>query len=196
MSGLKPESKIWDNFRQGDKLALSQIYNHHADLLFGYGMKFSTDRDLIKDTIQDLFIDLIHTRANLGPTNNIRFYLMRSFRRKLVQNLKQKNAVENGGMLSFEPVIVFSCEEELIGRESRSERDKLLYRSLNELNPRQREILYYRFSCNLEYPEICEIMSLKYDSARKLVFRALESLKCILSETNILQLLFITFLRR
>lgn len=193
---MKPEGKIWDNFRQGDKFALSQIYSHHSDLLFGYGMKFSSDRDLVKDTIQDLFIDLIHTRANLGPTDNIRFYLMRSFRRKLVQNLKQKSSEEQIGSFTLEPVVVFSCEEDLIGRESKSQRDQLLYRCLNELNPRQREILYYRFSCNLEYSEICEIMSLKYDSARKLVFRALESLKSILNETNILQLFFITFGRR
>jgi RNA polymerase sigma factor (sigma-70 family) len=151
VKNLESDLKIWDDFRKGEKYALSHIYYQHVELLYRYGKKFSKDSDLVKDTIQDLFFDLIRTRENLGATDNIRFYLMRSFRRKLVQNLKKDQPPQNSLNSEPEPAIVYSIEEEFIGRESLSKRDRLIHNCLQELNPRQREILYYRYTCNLEY---------------------------------------------
>lgn len=185
---MESDLKIWDDFRKGEKYALSHIYHQHVGFLYQYGRKFSPNGDLVKDTIQDLFFDLKRTCENLGPTNNIRFYLMRSLRRKLVRNLEKEHlpvSEYSGGPTT---TIVYSFEDELIDRENLNQRERLVQQCLQELNPRQREILYYRFTCNLEYDEICELMSLKYDSARKLVHRAIESLKRIFGENNFIQL--------
>ncbi len=187
---MEPDVKIWNDFRKGEKYALSHIYYQHVELLYRYGKKFSKDNDLVKDTIQDLFFDLIRTRQNLGATDNIRFYLMRSVRRKLVQNLKKNQIPECDEKIEPQPTIIYSIEDELIGKESQTRRDKIIQQCLQELNPRQREILYYRFTCNLEYDEICELMSLKYDSARKLVHRAIETMKKMLGSSDILQLFY------
>lgn len=192
---MEVDSKIWDDFRAGKEYALSHVYYQNIDLLFRYGKKFSHDNELVKDTIQDLFFDLIRTRKNLGATDNIRFYLMCSFRRKLVQSLKKNELSHNLPQSNPEPTILYSIEEEFIGRESLSKRDRLIQNCLQELNPRQREILYYRYTCNLEYDEICELMSLKYDSARKLVHRAIESLKKMLCARDILNLFYGIFPR-
>jgi RNA polymerase sigma factor (sigma-70 family) len=192
---LEVDSKIWDDFRAGKEYALSHVYYQHVDLLHRYGKKFSHDNDLVKDTIQDLFFDLIRTRKNLGATDNIRFYLMCSFRRKLIQNLKKNKQSDNFPQSNPEPSIIYSIEEELIGRESLSKRDRIIQNCLQELNPRQREILYYRYTCNLKYDDICELMSLKYDSARKLVHRAIESLKKMLCTRDILNLFYGIFPR-
>lgn len=185
---------LWDDFRKGDKYALSHIYYQYVDLLYRYGKKFSRDNDLVKDAIQDLFYDLIRTRKTLGPTNNILFYLMRSLRRKLVQNMKRDQLPENVKENSeLELNIVYSFEEELIAREDLSRREQIIKECLMELNPRQREILYYRYTCNLDYDQICELMSLKYDSARKLVFRAIITLRKMMGDSVNLQLFFCIF---
>jgi RNA polymerase sigma factor (sigma-70 family) len=116
---------------------------------------------------------------------------MRSLRRKLVQNMKKDQLPENvKENTDSELYIVYSFEEELIARENLSRREEIIKECLMELNPRQREILYYRYTCNLDYEEICELMSLKYDSARKLVFRAITTLKKMMGDTVNLQLFF------
>ena len=79
--------KLWEDFKKGEKYALSHIYYQYANLLFFYGKKFTTDDELIKDSIQDLFFDLIRTRATLGNTDHIYFYLIKSLRRRLLQSL-------------------------------------------------------------------------------------------------------------
>jgi RNA polymerase sigma factor (sigma-70 family) len=178
---MKPDKKIWDDFRKGENYALSHIYFQHVQMLYRYGKKFSNNDELIKDTIQDLFFDLIRTRKNLSETDNIGFYLMASFRRKLAKSINKKIPLEYSGDQELTAEIVYSAEHDLIGREELSQREKAVKKALAELSPKQREILYYKFTCNFDYDQICEIMKLQYDSARKQVSRALKAMKEILS---------------
>lgn len=176
------DKDLWEDFRKGDPGALSYIYEQHVQLLFRYGKKFSGNDELIKDTIQDLFFDLIRTRKNLGSTDNIKFYLLASFRRKLTINLKKRPLhvdidIEKKSNAEF----LNLPDEEFFDREELSPREKLVQEGLKTLTSKQREILFYRFSCNFNYEQICEITSLKYDSARKQNFRALQALKNWLS---------------
>jgi RNA polymerase sigma factor (sigma-70 family) len=190
---MTKDNQIWDDFRKGKSYALSHIYYQNVQLLYRYGKKFCKDDELVKDTIQDLFFDLIRTRTRLGATDNIQFYLIRSFRRKLARNVNvlPKTSPEYEQNLP-EAQIVYSVEQDFIGKEELSRREKLVQKGLKELSPKQREILFYKFTCEFEYDQICEIMQLKYDSARKLVFRALKGLKEALSDKNLL-LLFTAF---
>jgi RNA polymerase sigma factor (sigma-70 family) len=189
------DKKIWDDFRKGESYALSHIYYQYVRLLFRYGKKFSKDDEMIKDTIQDLFYDLIRMRTKLGETDNIQFYLLRSFRRKLVQNISRQNlSVNSNDKKEPEPEFVYSAEKELIEKEELTHREKMVQKGLKELSPKQREILFYRYSCGFEYEQICEIMKLKYDSARKQVFRALKALKEVLADSEFI-LFFLTLPR-
>jgi RNA polymerase sigma factor (sigma-70 family) len=173
------DNKLWEDFKKGEKYALSHIYYLYVNQLFRYGKKFSSDDELVKDTIQDLFFDLIRTRVNLGTTGHIYFYLIKAFRRRLLRSLsetkKLKLTDEEAEMQTAN--IVYSIEDEWIQKEQLTEKEEMVRKSLAELSPKQREILYYRFTCDFEYSQICEIMSLKYDSARKQVFRAIKALK-------------------
>jgi len=187
---MKSDKIIWNDFRKGENYALSHIYYQHIQILFRYGKKFSNDDGLIKDTIHDLFFDLIRTRTNLGETDNIQFYLFKSFRRKLVSNIKKTNLtfVLRDEMLP-EAKIVYSVEQKLIEKEELTHKEEIMKKALAKLSLRQREILFYRFTCDFEYNQICEIMQLNYDSARKLVFRALKALKEVLTGKDIYLLL-------
>jgi RNA polymerase sigma factor (sigma-70 family) len=187
---MTKDNQIWDDFRKGENYALSHIYFQHIQMLFRYGKKFSQDDELIKDTIQDLFFDLIRTRKNLGETDNICFYLMASFRRKLAKSVNKKIPLEYSGDQELTAEIIYSAEQDLIGKEELTRREVTIKKALAELSPKQREILYYKFTCNFEYEQICEIMKLQYDSARKQVSRALKVMKEILSGSD----LFIFFL--
>lgn len=191
---MDSDKKIWDDFKKGQKEALSYIYHQNVQLLFRYGKKFSSDEDLIKDTIQDLFFDLIKARENLSSTDNISYYLISSFRHKLFLNLKKQNYPENNRTESVPGIqIIFSVEEEMIAKEELARKEKRISDALQQLSPKQREIIFYRYSCNLDYKHICEIMGLQYDSARKLVFRALKSLKEILASPGSIFLFIRTF---
>ena len=180
------DNQIWEQFKAGDKNATSHIYYQHVQMLHRYGKKFTSDSELVKDTIQELFFDLIRTRKNLGETNNIRFYLIKSFRRRILLELQKqpKFSAKPENEQSSPLNIIYSYEEELINSETLNRREQLVQKALGELSPKQREILFYRLTCEFEYGQICEIMAMKYDSARKMVFRALKTLKTYLVESD------------
>ena len=186
MDPITNDTKLWEDFKKGEKYALTHIYYLHADSLFRYGKKFSSDDELVKDAIQDLFFDLIRTRAKLGTTDHIYFYLIKALRRRLVQahnGIKNQMATDDEGEMQAAN-IVYSIEDEWIQKEELTKKEEIVRKGLAELSPKQREIIYYRFTCDFEYEQICEIMSMKYDSARKMVFRALKTLREHLTETN------------
>jgi RNA polymerase sigma factor (sigma-70 family) len=181
---LENDQKIWNDFRRGDKNALTYVYYQHIGYLYNYGLRFTHDKEQVKDTVQDLFLDLIRTRENLGDTDSIRFYLMKAYRRRLIlHSIKSKRQISLEGKNI--PDTESSAEEFLVQKESLGKRETIVRKGLQELTSRQREILYYRFSCEMEYDQICELMSLKYESARKMIFRALKALKEKLDKTEL-----------
>ena len=83
MTHSDPDHDTWLRFISGDSDAFSDLYDQYADVLYAFGMRYSTDRDLVKDCIHDLFIDLHGYRKNLAQEVNVKFYLLKSLRRKL-----------------------------------------------------------------------------------------------------------------
>lgn len=189
---MKDDQYIWEEFKNGEEYAMSYIYNQNIDFLSFYGKRITKDEDFILDIIQDLFYELIRSKKNLGKTDNIRLYLLKSFRRKLIRELqrKQKQSGSNEE-IEIQPDIVFSVEEDIIVTEEKSKRLEIIRQGMKELNQKQREILYYKFTLGFDYNQICEIMQVTNDSARQLVSRAIHSLKNHFDENNfILMILF------
>lgn len=184
------DSTIWNDFRNGKEYALSYIYCRQVEQLYRYGRKFTLDEALIKDIIQEVFYHLIRNRSNLGETDNISYYLMTAFRHRMIRSLQKEKHFEasDEGENQYELSIAYSYEDELIGKEIESKRAHTIRKVLSEISPKQREILYYRYTCDYDYAQICDLMSIKYDSARKMVFRALQSLREHLDRSDLILL--------
>jgi RNA polymerase sigma factor (sigma-70 family) len=178
---MQSNSVIWENFKKGDESALEFIYFQNIKLLYRYGRKFTSDKELIKDTIQDLFVDLLTARNNLGETDSIRFYLLKAFKHRLFRNLKKISMINDElDESEYQIEIIYSVEDIIISKEEIAEKEKLLLNGLKSISPKQREILFYKFTCSLEYDQICDLMSINYESARKQVYRAIKTLKEII----------------
>ncbi len=176
------DHEIWENFKAGDKSALSYVYFQYFPSMFQYGIKFKSDPEFIKDCIQDVFFKLIQANEKLGPTENIRFYLLRALKNAIYKAIDKSRKIE---LVEFELMkfdAPFALEEEIAEKENTTLREMALLKALNSLSERQREIIYLRFECGLDYEQICEMMQLKNDSARKLVFRAIKTLREIMDE--------------
>ena len=188
---MKEDQYIWEEFKNGEEYALAQIYNQNIDFLFFYGKRFTKEEAFVLDIIQDLFYELIRSKKNLGKTDNIRLYLLKSFRRKLIRELqkKQKLSVRKEA-IEIIPDVVFSVEEELILAEEKSKQLEIVRYGMKGLNPKQREVLYYKFTLGLDYKQISEIMEMTNDSARQIVSRAINSLKKYFDKNNFI-LMFI-----
>ncbi len=144
-----------------------------------YGAKFLPDLGVVEDCVQELFLSLWQNRATLGDTDQIKPYLFKAIRRKVIRQATQQKRRRLVGLLPLEHPfeVVLSTEQAQVLAEADAEKIAKLQALLQELPPRQKEILYLLFYQDLGYPEIGQIMSLNYQSARNLVHRALKLLK-------------------
>ena len=187
---MKKDREIWENFKAGDRSALSYVYFQYFHSMFQYGIRFKDDPEFIKDCIQDVFFKLIQAGENLGTTENIRFYLFKSLKNSIYKEIEKEKKIQWVDISPLKFDAPFSFEEEILEKENLSNQEKALLKALGNLSERQREIIYLRFECKMEYEQICDIMHLKNDSARKLVFRAIKSLKQIIEDQTQLPILF------
>jgi len=174
---INSDTLLWNDFTKGNEDAFRLIYNSHVRSLFKYGCNFTHDEALVKDCIHDVFIDLSKYRSGLGTTNNIKLYLYKSLKRKIIQSLS-KGAIF--GTLDKEKLPFYysiSVEDELIENEFELQRYMQLDKAMLTLSPRQKEAIYLKFVSDLSYEELSKVMKLNYQSARNLVFKGLEKLR-------------------
>lgn len=178
---LKSIDDIWSHFREGNDLAFYLLYDQYADDLYKYGIRFSKDKEFIKDCIHDLFFDLYKYRNKLSATDSIKFYLFRSLRRIIhKEQVKLIPFVFDKMFIPSAEDPVFSHEDYLISVEIENENHKALNEACKRLTNRQREGLSLKFEHDHTYPQIGEIMGISTQSARTLIYRALKELrKCI-----------------
>lgn len=168
----------WEKLKQGDLDALGELYDLYVDELYGYGMGKVPNKTRVMDSIHDLFVDLYKYRLNLSTPANVKFYLLKSLRRKIYrkqssgQQINLEDSLENRKIGSFA-----SYEEELIQTEHASERDDKLKLALSFLTLRQQKALHLKFTENLPYSEIAAAMDISIATSRTLVYRALSVLR-------------------
>lgn len=189
---LKNDFFIWKSFIEGSDDAFYRLYEQYFDVLYQFGNQFSKDKEFIKDCIHDLFLDLYKYRANLSQTDSIKFYLLRSFRRKIhSEKLKILPFIYDYNFADFTQKQVSSFEDTLISSENRKENLQLLNEAMKRLTDRQREGLSLKFVQNLTYPEIAEMLDMSVESARTSIYRSLKILRQAISdEYASIQLLF------
>lgn len=62
---------------------LTQLYDNNIDSLFMFGSRFTSDREMIKDCIQDVFVKLFNKGNDLEKISNIESYLYVSLRNRI-----------------------------------------------------------------------------------------------------------------
>lgn len=182
-SGIR-DLEVWKNFKEGDESAFIRIYKEHTQPLFNYGCQFSGgDRELIKDCLQDFFLDLRRRREHLSDTDNIRFYLMKAFRRRLVHDCEKqrKEKVKSDELISAMFEVELSHELKLIERQIEDQQIFRLNEALGKLPAREREAIFYFYYENLSYQQIAELLQMDHvSSARRIIYRALAKMREII----------------
>ena len=168
---------LWKAFRSGDEKALVTIYDRFTDLLYNYGCKIIGDGELVKDSIQELFIEIWQNRTRLGDTDSIKFYLLKSLRRKLIRSKAKSKGLLLKFFLDSNKDVTPSHEFVLIAEQISAERKDQVLRMLDQLTKREREAVFLRYFEELNCDEIAEVMTLRKQVVYNLLHHALQQLK-------------------
>lgn len=181
------DTTLWFLLIKGDQKALEVLYQKYYSTLFNYGLKCSTDRELIKDCIQDLFINLYQNTHIKHTDVTVRSYLLRALRNNLTYKLmsnKETDSLDNS-------VFHIPANEDLFKRVfSKDDHDMWLghrlLEAISQLSSNQKTVLYLRYVEELSYKEISDIMDMNIQSSMNLSSRAIAKLRTLMGQDKIL----------
>ena len=170
---------------KGHEGAFNHIYSTYFRHLFAYGYKCLPNAEVVKDCIQDLFIDLRRSANSLADTDSIQFYLVRAIRNKVLMHLRKskKEVLIEQVDDQFNFGIQISTETKIINKQINDEMKQQLSRGLENLTKRQKEAIFYFYQEGFSYQQVAEVMDLQTTkSARNIIYKAIESIKKAISK--------------
>ena len=173
-----PMSLVWNQMKAGNEQGLSDLFTRLYPDLYLYGMKIFNLPDLVKDSIQDVFVRVWEKRKTLGEVLNPKAYLITALRRKLFENKERYFAADAEILTKISEKQAFSfVENEFTEIPEISEKlRESLIATINDLPERQRELVFLRFYYNLKYREIADILNVKEQTVKNLMQRTMGSL--------------------
>jgi len=170
----------WKNFLQGDKSAFEEIYNRYYERLYQYGKHLATDENLVRDSIQTLFVDLWQRQTHLSITTNVQGYLLKALRRVIVKQLQE----ERKKATSFAHMSI-SPEEAIIQEETDQLNQQRVHRALAQLTQHQREVVHLRFFANLSNQQIASTLNISVATVYNIISLSLAKLRNHYAEKTI-----------
>ena len=167
----------WHVMKQGDKDAFLRIYESHYQILFRYGFSITCDKEITKDCIQEMFLELWNTKGTVNSVQNVRSYLCTWLRRRISRfQAKYQDNLSDVSSAAFQDT-ESSYEELLIAFQETEEKKDKLRRALDNLTKKQLELIKLKFFENLSYAEISAKTSLQVRTIYNTIHTAIEKLR-------------------
>jgi RNA polymerase sigma-70 factor (ECF subfamily) len=171
---------LWSHFKNGDAESFVSIFRNYYSNLFNYGYKITTDVNLIEDCIQELFIDLWRSNGK-ADILSLKGYLFSALKFKLIKAVTKSGHTNSYTSEVHETAFEISREMLLINDEENKELNQKVFNAIEELSPRQKEIIYLKFNQDFSYNQISQIMHISYQAARNLLYQSIKILKKIVA---------------
>ena len=170
---------LWGSMIRGNPDAFLAIYENNYQSLFVYGFSLTANREMTKDCIQELFMEIWKTRDTLNKkVNNIRSYLFTWLRRKIFHEISRLTGEKNS-QNSFDNSLdnILPYEDLLIAFQQTEEDKYKLRAALKKLSRGQLEVIRLKYFENLSYTEIAAKTSLSVRTIYNLIYEALNHLR-------------------
>jgi len=167
---------LWQQSKAGDSVAFCRLADKLYRTLFNYATSFTSDREYIKDAIQELLIHIWEKRQTI----NIQFvtiYFLKSLRNQLLQEFRRNKHPFLGIDEIDEITDNQTIETEIEENETYSESQRRVRLAINELPKRQKEAIFLKFYEGLENEQIADLMQVNRQSVANLLFKAITTLK-------------------
>lgn len=171
------EDQLWGAIRNNDKNAFTTMYKAYYQMLFAEGFRTCADKDMVKDCIHELFLEIWHNRASLSPVQHIGAYLKTYLKRKILKEVERTpRHYPIEAMETRVQEMEYPYEELLIRMQSKSEMVEKVRLAMSKLSQRQIEIIRMKFFENRSYEEIS---SLTTTTPRTIYNQVYDSLKIL-----------------
>lgn len=167
------DEKLMELYKNGENMAFEVIYLRHKDRVYSYLDKRLSDKNMIEDIFQSIFVKFHNSRhlySSKHPLLKWIYTICRSELLDWVKKNKTKFVQLSEDQLSVEPTEL---------------NDKIDLDSIKALSEKEKQALKLRYYSEEDFIEISKALNTSEANSRKLVSRGIKKLKAkLLGETT------------
>ena len=179
VTNLKEKTaRLVEEFYRGNDNAFAELYDMYVQILFNYGCKLTSNEDMLKDCIHDVFVKVYTKRDANAKIDNFASYVIISLKNRLYDeyrhfaNTTRTDISDYSSRCSEDDI-----EDDYIALERMSSIDSKVKKYMGNLTVRQHQAITLYYLEEKKYEEICSIMNLSYHSVRNLMHRGMTKLR-------------------
>ena len=181
------EQTLWKDMISGNKKSFEDLYNQYFQALINYGFRITKNENLIEDAVQELFISIWNNRTNLSEVNEVKFYLYRSLKNRILRQLEKDIFDKSEDVdVYLDLLISISEEQKKIDSEQLNTNLDTLQRAIAHLPLRQQEVINLKYYHDFTLDEIAKLMDVNKQSVSNLLFRSYAILRKLFKNLSIL----------
>lgn len=165
-------------FCSGDDKAYAELYDMYIQMLYNYGLKLTSDQELLKDCVHDVFVKVYLKRNDKNAIKNLCSYLLISLKNRLLDEFRRQTFTTPNEVEEYEyRRAAEDVERDYICQERSLFQTEQVAHLMQNLTRRQRQAITLYYLEERKYEEICKIMQMNYHSVRNLMHRGMLKLR-------------------
>ena len=180
MSDLS-DQELMRRVQEGDYTPAAELFERYSRRIYNFALRFVRNSEAAEDVTQEVFVKMIRNARQFQGDAKLSTWLFsitanhcRDHLRKADNKPKEPEAV----LLRLSDEDSLSAEEEMAKRQD----EERVRQALDHLTPEQREAILLSRYQGLSYAEIAQIAGCSEGAVKTRVFRAMETLKKVLSK--------------
>lgn len=177
MESENKDPKIIKDFINGDNEAYTYIYNKYVRVLYSYGIGLNFEKETIKDSIHDVFLNILCNKESIINVQNLKYYLLRALKNNLLNKARsyEKKIILDDCINCF--TLDVTVLDDLIEEEDKKKLKNQIESLLGLLTDRQREAIYLRYVLGLDYSKVSELLNISVPSARNIIAKGISKMR-------------------
>lgn len=164
----QPDKMLLENFRQGDKDALDQIYQFYRFPILRFTVSIIKDEQEAESIYHEVFIKILKKKDSIRPELNFNSYFFTAVKNEIFDYLKELKKNNSLKEKFWEQIQKFRHEEEEGKEEVFSRMDK----AVSSLSPKRRKILEMNYFEKKSYHEIAETLRISKNTVKNQLVKA------------------------
>ena len=174
----KRELDLLDRLKRGDEEAFDTLFREHRDMVLRVAYRVTGELEAAKDISQEVFLRAHSSVRHFEGRSSFSTWLYRMTFNAAVDQRRKRRFLPLVGRL-FEKAVPKTDPLNGLQQDERRER---LRRAIPSLPAQQGQAVVLRVQEDLPYSRVAEVMGIREDAARALVYQATKRLKKMLKE--------------
>ncbi len=160
------DTKLMELYKNGENMAFEVIYLRHKDRVYSYLDKRLSDKNVIEDIFQNIFVKFHNSRHIYSSEHPLLKWIYTICRSELLDSVKKSRKIK-----------LVSINEDQLICETKEIDDKIDLDSVKSLSEKEKLAIKLRYYSEEDFTDISKALKTSEANSRKLVSRGIKKLK-------------------